>query len=139
MCQTHGCKRMLLVCIFSSIPSYPFYKLQTCYCVCNLAPLPVNLPGALRRYRDGPSSKSFAITGKRPVVSVHYEHPQRESRANGVQHEHHARIMMEQKEHTRERSTKISGTCKHIHSYTQAKHACTHTVMMMRQCYIAIT
>lgn len=58
-----------------------FQRLQTCYCVCNLESLIVNLPGALRRYRDGPSSKSLAITGKRPVVSVHYEHPQRESRA----------------------------------------------------------
>lgn len=87
----------------------------------------MNLPGALRRYRDGPSSKSFAITGKRPVVSVHYEHPQRESRANGVQHEHHARIMMEQKEHTRERSMHESIGYVQTHTYTQAKHVRAHT------------
>lgn len=39
----------------------------------------------------------------------------------GVQHEHHARIMMEQKEHTREACTKVSGT----RAYTD-NHAYTH-------------
>lgn len=48
-----------------------------------------------------------------------------ESRGNGVQHEHHARIMMEQKEHTRERSVHESiGYVHHAHTHT---HTYTHT------------
>jgi len=100
-----------------------------------------NLPRALQMSQCGLSSKSLAITANglrcRCIMNTHNVRGNR--RANGVQYEHHACIMMEQKEHTREAYARKCRACvantRTTHNRKTHIHVPNDNDVPMLRCY----